>query len=74
MAVGDSQQKRMSALGHGRPFTRSVFPVSAKDAPWRLNVGMVYAGNELSPGAGQLLIIPHHYRAGFNQLHAGYQA
>ena len=73
MAI-DSQQKRMSALGHGRPFTRSVFPVAAKDAPWRLNVGLVYAGNELSPGQGQLLIIPHHYRGGYNTTQAGVQA
>ena len=74
MAVSDSQQKRMSALGHGRPFTRSVFPVTAKDAPWRLNTGLVYAGNALSPGTGPLLQIPHHYRAGFNLMHGGFSA
>ena len=48
MAV-DSQQKRMSAAGHGRLWMRGVFPVATPTEAWRLNVGAAYAGNALSP-------------------------
>ena len=49
MAI-DTQQKRQSAAGCGRPFMRTVFPVSAKDEPWRHNVGLTYSGNAYTGG------------------------
>jgi len=65
----------MSALGHGRPFTRSVYPTATPTEAWRANALMVYAGNALSPTVtGILLTLPQHYRAGFNRLHGGFQA
>ena len=48
----DTQQKRMSAAGAGRPWKRGVFPVATPTEAWRLNVGMAYAGNALSPAIG----------------------
>ena len=47
----DSQQKRMSATGCGRPFMRAVFPVATPTAAWRQNVGMAYAGITLAAAA-----------------------
>ena len=44
----DSQQKRMSAAGAGRPWMRSVFPVASPTAAWRQNVGLSYAGLTLA--------------------------
>ena len=44
----NTQQKRMSAAGVGRPWMRAVFPVASPTAAWRQNVGLVYAGNALS--------------------------
>ena len=44
----DTQQKRMSAAGVGRPWMRAVFPVASPTEAWRLNVGLAYAGNALS--------------------------
>ena len=44
----NTQQKRMSAAGVGRPWMRAVFPVASPTAAWRQNVGLVYSGNALS--------------------------
>jgi len=47
MAI-DDQQKRMSALGSGRPFLRAVFPVTTPTEDWRQNVGLTYSGGTLA--------------------------
>ena len=44
MAI-DTQQKRMSVAGVGRPFMRAVFPVDSPTVEWRMSSGLVYAGN-----------------------------
>lgn len=51
MAI-DTQQKRQSAAGAGRPFMRTQFPVDTPTEAWRLNVGHAYAGNALTPPVG----------------------
>ena len=43
MAV-DTQQKRMSASGAGRPFMRAVFPVLTPTEAWRIGIGIGYNG------------------------------
>lgn len=50
MAI-DSQQKRMSVVGVGRPYMRAQFPVTTPTAEWRANVGNVYSGNTFDGGA-----------------------
>ena len=50
MAI-DSQQKRMSAMGCGKPFMRGHFTGTINEA-WRLAAGMAYSGNALSPVVG----------------------
>ena len=47
MAI-DSQQKRMSATGCGRPYLRGHFPGTINEA-WRLAAGNVFSGNALTP-------------------------
>ena len=47
----NTQQRRMSATGVGRPFMRAVFPVATPTAAWRQNVGMAYAGITLAAAA-----------------------
>lgn len=39
----DTQQKRMSVMGVGRPFMRRPFP-AAVTVQWRASVGHTYAG------------------------------
>jgi len=46
MAV-DTQQKRMSAAGAGRPYMRAHFPGTINQA-WRIAAGIAYAGNPLA--------------------------
>ena len=46
MAI-DSQQKRMSASGAGRPFMRAVFPQLTPTEAWRLGVGLGYSGLDI---------------------------
>lgn len=42
----DSQQSRMSAVGAGRPWLRSVRPVASPTSKgWRRNIGLSYSGN-----------------------------
>ncbi len=41
----DSQSKRMSAAGAGRPYMRATFPVATPSASWRSSVGLTYNGN-----------------------------
>ncbi len=50
MAI-DTQQKRMSAAGAGRPFMRGHFPGTINEA-WRIAAGNAYAGNALTPPVG----------------------
>jgi len=50
MAI-NTQQRRMSAAGAGRPWMRSVFPVASPTAAWRQNVGLAYAGITLAAAA-----------------------
>lgn len=50
MAI-DTQQKRMSVTGCGRPYLRGHFPGTINEA-WRLSIGNVYAGNALTPPVG----------------------
>ena len=46
MAV-DSLEKRMNAVGVGRPWMRTKLP-GANDQPWRVASGNGYGGNSLS--------------------------
>jgi len=46
MAV-DSQEKRMNAVGVGRPWMRTKLP-GANDQPWRVASGNGYGGNAIS--------------------------
>ena len=46
MAI-DTQQKRMSAAGAGRPFIRSVFPVLTPVEAWRIGIGIGYNGLDI---------------------------
>ena len=50
MAI-NTQQRRMSAVGAGRPWMRGVFPVATPTAAWRQNVGLSYAGVTLAAAA-----------------------
>lgn len=50
MAI-DSQKKRMSVTGVGRPYLRATFPVSGKDQGWRASVGNIYSGVTLTAAA-----------------------
>ena len=45
MAI-DTQQKRMSATGCGRPYMRGHFPGTINQA-WRIAAGNAYSGNSL---------------------------
>jgi len=50
MAI-DTQQKRMSALSHGRPWMRGrVYPSGTIDAAERAAIGMAYSGNAIWAG------------------------
>ncbi len=42
----DTQEKRMSATGVGRPWMRSKFP-GANDQAWRIASGNAYGGNAI---------------------------
>lgn len=44
MAI-DTQQKRMSVPGAGRPFMRAVYPSGTIDATERMGIGNAYNGN-----------------------------
>ena len=46
MAI-DTQQKRMSVMGVGRPWMRAHFPGTI-NAAWRLATGNVYSGNAVT--------------------------
>jgi len=46
----DTQQKRMAAMGHGRPWMRAVYP-SGLDAVQRASIGLAYGGNTLASGS-----------------------
>ena len=48
MAI-DTQEKRMSAAGAGRPFMRAKLP-GANDQAWRAASGHAYAGNVIGTG------------------------
>lgn len=48
MAI-DTQEKRMSAAGAGRPFMRAKLP-GANDQAWRMASGHAYAGNAIGTG------------------------
>jgi hypothetical protein len=48
----DSKEKRVAVIGVGRPWARDIFPVATPDEEWRINVGLAYGGNALSPPAG----------------------
>ncbi len=43
----DTQQKRMSAAGAGRPFMRAVFPVITPTEAWRVGIGIAYNGLDI---------------------------
>ncbi len=43
----DSQQKRMSAAGVGRPSMRAVFPVATPTEAWRVSIGLNFSGNAI---------------------------
>ena len=47
MSLTDSQQDRMSAMSHGRPFMRAHL-AGTKNEAWRASAVMAYAGNALS--------------------------
>lgn len=51
MAI-DTQQKRMSVAGCGRPFMRATFPVTTPTEAWRASVAHTYSGNSFDGGAG----------------------
>lgn len=46
MAI-DTQEKRMSASGAGRPWRRAKFP-GTNDAQWRISSGNAYGGNAVA--------------------------
>ncbi len=54
MAI-DTQQKRMSAAGCGRPYMRGHFPGTINEA-WRIAAGNAYSGNALTPPVGGRLM------------------
>ena len=45
----DTQEKRMSAAGAGRPYMRAKLP-GANDQAWRAASGHAYAGNTIGTG------------------------
>ena len=51
MAI-DTQEKRISAAGVGRPWARSTFPTGTIDEEERIGIGNAYGGNALSPAGG----------------------
>lgn len=56
----NTQQKRMSVVGVGRPWLRSAFP-GAKNQAWRQARGSIYAGNPVaappSVGGGRNIVL-----------------
>lgn len=50
MAI-DTQEKRMSAVGVGRPWARATFPTGTIDEEERIGIGNAYGGNALTPAA-----------------------
>ena len=50
MAI-DTQEKRMSAIGHGRVCMRAQFPVATPDEQWRIGVGITYSAFTLGTPA-----------------------
>ncbi len=56
----DTQQKRMSVVGVGRPWLRSAFP-GAKNQAWRQARGSIYAGNPVAAppavGGGRNIVL-----------------
>jgi len=52
----DTQEKRMSASGAGRPFMRGHFPIATPDEEWRITSGIAYGGNALTPGTGTAVL------------------
>lgn len=55
MAI-DTQQKRMSAAGCGRPYMRGHFPGTINEA-WRIAAGNAYSGNALTPPVGGRIML-----------------
>lgn len=54
MAV-DTQEKRMNAAKVGRPFLRSKLATGTFDEQARINCGLGYGANALSPGGGRIM-------------------
>ena len=50
----DSQSKRMSAAGCGRPYMRATFPDATKAGPWRASVGLAYNGTAFAAAVAVL--------------------
>ena len=63
----NSQAKRMSASGVGRPYLRGVFPVASPTVAWRSGVGLTYNGN---PFAGPSAVVAVRRRRGAAIRHA----
>ena len=53
MAI-DTREKRMNAMGVGRPWHRSHHTETI-DEQWRIAAGNAYGGNALSPAAGRIM-------------------
>ena len=42
----------MAAVGVGRPWMRTKFPIAIPDEEWRISSGNAYGGNALTPVTG----------------------
>ena len=77
--AADTRQKRMSIMNlrsrsmHGimRPVFEADGVVNLDDKQHLLGL---YSGIPFASGLNGLLVIPHHYRGGFNRMHGGFSA